>query len=102
MRGGLFAAWLASLGLTTRHSVAQYKRPPLPNEVAATVVVFGTLSLFEGEGATFAAIFGWGLVIAGALKMVPQIANIADPCSSTTGAAATTSAQPPTGKVAVA
>jgi hypothetical protein len=90
VRGALFTAWLASLGLITWEAVRQYKRPPLPGEVAATVVVFGTLSLFEGDAAPVAALFGWGVVVAGVLRIVPQIGTIPDPCSSTnTGQAPT-------------
>lgn len=81
MRGTLFTAWLASIGLVTWHSLAQYKRPPIPSELGATVIVYGTLSLFEGEAAAAAGYLGWGLVIAGVLNLVPRIANVPDPCA---------------------
>lgn len=81
MRAGLLTAWMASIGLIAYKSVTANRRPPLPSEMLATVVVFGTLSLIGGEAAGPADLFAWGLVVAGALNIIPGVANLDTPGS---------------------
>jgi len=73
MRGGLLAAWFASLGLTSWRTVSHLHRPPLPSEVVSTLVVFGGLSLISAsdQAAPVAAVFGWGVVVAQAMGFFP-------------------------------
>ncbi len=69
MKLGLFTAWMASLGLVTWRTFSTQKRAPLPSEMAATIVVYGTLGVLGGQAETPAAIFGWGLVLAALINL---------------------------------
>jgi hypothetical protein len=84
---GLFTAWMAQIGLITWRTFSQGKRAPLPSELAATVVVYGTLSVLSGGAETPAAVVGWGLVVANLL-------NVIDP-TNPTGKGAVESGQAP-------
>lgn len=82
MKLGLFAAWMGSIGLVTWRAYSSQKRAPLPSELAATIVVYGTLSMAGGDAELPAAVFGWGLLLAGFMNFVPGIANLHTPGST--------------------
>lgn len=69
MKLGLFTAWMASLGLVTWRTFSKEKRAPLPSEMAATIVIYGTLGVLGGDAERPAAIFGWGLLLAALLNL---------------------------------
>lgn len=79
MRGAVLASWAASLGLITWRAFSARHRPPLPSELAATVVVFGTLAIAADPVPEIAGAMAVGLVVAGVLNVVPGIANLNTP-----------------------
>lgn len=77
MNIGLTTAWLGAIGLVTWRAFQRNHRPPAPSELAATVIVYGTLSLISGDAAKPAAVFGWGLLAAGWLNLYdPTLASL--------------------------
>ena len=42
---------------------------PMPSQYSAIVLVYGTLSLFSGDASKFAALAGWGFVVATFLNL---------------------------------
>lgn len=60
--------WVAEVVLISWRTVRRDKRPPLPSELLATFVVFGTASVIGTKYPEFATTFGWGIVIATALN----------------------------------
>lgn len=103
MRGGLAAAWFASLGLVSWRTVHNMKRPPLPSEVLATIVVFGGLSMLSVSetAAPVAMLFGWGVVVSQVLGFFPATPGSDFPSQSRVSAANTTplrTVQTPTGQ----
>lgn len=59
-------AWMAEAGIITIRDLVGSRRLPLPSELLATFVAFGTLSVVS-ESATFrgaANVTAWGLVLA--------------------------------------
>lgn len=75
---GVLSALLVELALITYRGAADRTRRqplpglPVPAEYASAFVVFGALSLIPGRGATPAAIFAWGLVVATTLNLFPE------------------------------
>lgn len=67
------APWLAELVLISYRSVRQEKRPPLPAELLASFVIFGTFSLIGNSQPRIAAVLGWGIVVATALNLAPEV-----------------------------
>lgn len=65
-------AWLAEVGIITWRSVKSDSRPPLPSELLATFIAFGSLSLLANS-ANFeksANLIAGGLVLATFLKLI--------------------------------
>jgi hypothetical protein len=81
--------WLAEIGLITWRDMRNNKRPPLPSELLATFVVFGTLSLIPQEYGTVAGLAGWGFVVA-------TLLNAVSPSASTFGGILTNPSNSPT------
>lgn len=74
----VLAAWLVEVGLITWRGAIEKKyvsnpipHLALPSEYAATVIIFGGLSLIPtgGNAAKIAGAFSWGLVLATALNL---------------------------------
>lgn len=61
---GVAVPWIAEVVLLSWRSAKRNKRPPLPSELLATFVVFGTISLANGPIQRPATAFGWGVVVA--------------------------------------
>lgn len=108
--GSLLLAWAAEIGIITyrdltgspawkaQHTVASL---PLPADYIATVLIFGSLGLAgkSSQGAKTAAnLFGWAVVIATFLNVMPGVPKTNSTSTSTTTAAAKTA--PKTGAVA--
>lgn len=75
---GVLAALFVELALITYRGAAQPGKVqpvaglPVPAEYGGAILVFGALSFARGAGATPAALFAWGLVIATALNLFPE------------------------------
>jgi hypothetical protein len=59
-------AWLSEVGIITWRSVKNKSRPPLPSELLATFIAFGSLTLIANNptAAKPANLVAWGLVVA--------------------------------------
>lgn len=66
------APWIAQLVLMSWRSVKRDKRPPLPSEVLASFVFFGTVSLIGNSQPRIASVLGWGIVVATGLNLFPE------------------------------
>lgn len=68
-------AWLAEVGIVTWRSVRKDKRPPIPSELLATFIAFGSLSLLSNNAKTSTAanLTAWGLVIATFMNFVDPV-----------------------------
>lgn len=64
------APWIAETILITWRSVRSKQRPPLPSELLAGFVVFGTVSLLSNSQPKLAATFAWGVVVATMLNFI--------------------------------
>jgi hypothetical protein len=60
----LMAAALAETGLVLYRDITSEHTLPPPGDFAAVVLFFGGLSLFPESASTFAALVGWGMVVA--------------------------------------
>lgn len=94
---GLFAAWVAETVLISWRSFTQNRRPPLPSEMVAAFVVFGTLGLIADNPTARppAVALGWGLVIATAFRLGPADFNRA--AAGIGGSSPAASSRNPTG-----
>lgn len=70
---GITAPWVAEVGLITWRTVRKDSRPPLPSELLATFIVFGTVSVIAVRQPRIASVFGWGIVIATGLNFFPSV-----------------------------
>lgn len=63
------AAWGVEVGIIIVRDFIASKRPPLPSELLATFIVFGTLSVIAGNATARrpATAVAWGLVVATAV-----------------------------------
>ncbi len=61
--------WTAEVVLISWRSVNKQKRPPLPSELLATFIVFGTAGLVTQKNPQVGSLFGWGIVIATLLNL---------------------------------
>lgn len=68
---GVLTPWLVEVLLISYRAWRKRSRPPLPGELAATFVVFGSLSLIPNK--QVGAVTGWGFVIASALNILPDV-----------------------------
>lgn len=69
---GVFLAWLVELGVITARDLTTVKRLPLPSELLASGIIFGTLGAMS-ESPTFgkaARYTAWGLVVATVIPTV--------------------------------
>lgn len=66
---------LAETVLLTARSVKQNDRPPLPSEFAAMFVVFGGAALLGAWDPRVGTVFGWGIVLATALNVMPFVSS---------------------------
>ena len=82
--GGLFAAWLAEVGIVTWRDLTNktpghtIKGLPIPADYLATILIFGGLGLVpkDNPGAARAAsLAGWAFVLATLLNVAPSIIN---------------------------
>lgn len=63
---GVLLAWLVEMGIISVRDLAKVHRPPLPSELLASFVIFGSLGMLaESETARpVANVTAWGLVVA--------------------------------------
>jgi hypothetical protein len=66
---GLLAAALVEAGIVTYRDLSATKVLPPPSDYVAVAIVYGGLSLFPDSGARFAAVVGWGIVLATFLNL---------------------------------
>lgn len=66
---GVVLPWLAEIGIISWRTVKQDGRPPLPSEIVATFIVFGSISLLANSQPQLASALGWGFVIATAVNV---------------------------------
>lgn len=99
--GGLFAAWLAEVGIVTWRDLTNktpghtIKGLPLPADYLATILIFGGLGLIpkDNPGAARAAsLAGWAFVLATFLNVAPTIINPTNPKVANTSASTTSGA----------
>ena len=71
MANGLISAAVAEVALISYRDFTgkgSHKGAPMPRELMAVAVVYGVLGFFPDQYQNVAALLGWGLVIATALK----------------------------------
>lgn len=105
MGGGVTTAWLAEIIIiTTRDIKAGASNTvaglPLPADYLATFAVFGVLGALPASADTFAAVTGWGFVIATFLNLFnPTLTKTpstsSNLTSASTGASTTASSSGP-------
>ena len=61
--------WLAELVLISWRTFRQQSRPPLPSELLASFIIFGTAGVVTQKAPQVGAVFGWGIVVATALNL---------------------------------
>ena len=66
---GLLAAALVETILVTYRDLSQEKVLPPPSDYVAVAIIYGGLSLFPPSGQNFAALVGWGFVVATFLNL---------------------------------
>lgn len=68
-------AWLAEVGIITWRSIRKDSRPPIPSELLATFIAFGSLSLLSNNDKAAAAVnlTAWGLVLATFMNFVDPV-----------------------------
>lgn len=66
---------LAEVVLVTARSVKRDDRPPLPSEIVSVFVIFGAASLLGAWDQRLGSVFGWGIVVATALNVMPFVAS---------------------------
>lgn len=64
--------WFVEVGLISWRTVRRDARAPLPSELLATAVIFGTFSVVGNSYPQLGATLGWGMVIATALNLTPE------------------------------
>lgn len=90
------SAWLAEVVLITYRAVKQpaasgsagtqsVPNLPLPSYYAATFVIYGALSFLPESAETFAALVGWGFVVATALNLYEPVKAGTTPKVATAG-----------------
>lgn len=78
--GGVVAPWLAELILITIRNTKKGASDniagfPLPADYLATFAIFGVLGALPSSASTFAAVTGWGYVVATALNLFDPTLN---------------------------
>lgn len=60
------------------------KRPPLPSELLAVMIVFGLFSIVAQKDARIGSFLGWGIVIATGITLFgsPSVSNPVTPAST--------------------
>jgi hypothetical protein len=94
-RGGLVAAFVAGEAMYVWRVVHKYHRIPVPGDLLGITGMFALLGFVAelgGPAATFAAAVGWGLDIAGFLRLFPnglgeQISKTVQTSEAATGGA---------------
>lgn len=68
-------AWLSEVALITWRSVKNNQRPPIPSELLATFIAFGSLELLGNSESwnKAAGVTAWGLVIATFMNVVDPL-----------------------------
>lgn len=69
----LAAPWFAEFALITWRAVRKQHRPPLPSELLAIFVAFGTFSFIGESQPQIGNLLGWGMVVATALNVMPTV-----------------------------
>lgn len=105
--GGIVVPWLAEMIIITirdlkKGSTNNVAGLPLPADYLASFAIFGVLGALPESANTFAAVTGWGFVIATFLNLVDPTLNKAGQPNGTAPAATASTATPPPGSVAPA
>lgn len=64
---------LAEIVLVSAKTVVREDRPPFPSELIAVFIIFGGAGLLGAWDPRVGAVFGWGVVVATALNVMPFI-----------------------------
>lgn len=95
---GVVTAWLAEMVIITLRDVKKGATNnvagfPLPADYLASFAIFGVLGALPDSASTFAAVTGWGFVIATYLNFVDPTLNKSTTAQPAASAATPTSAQ---------